>query len=45
MKFKEKILYAHAKLNIFRIDLASKLNVSFWAVNRWESGKDFQKKG
>ncbi|MCR5349354.1 MAG: helix-turn-helix domain-containing protein [Acholeplasmatales bacterium] len=39
MEFKEKLLYARAKLNISQMDLASKLNVSFSTINRWESGK------
>jgi transcriptional regulator with XRE-family HTH domain len=39
MEFKEKLLYARAKLNITQMYLAKKLCVSFSTINRWESGK------
>lgn len=39
MDFKDKLLYVRAKLNLSQSELASKLNVSFATINRWESGK------
>ena len=39
MEFKEKILYARAKLNLSQVDLAKELGVAFQTINRWEQGK------
>ena len=39
MEFKEKILFARAKLNLSQMDLAKELGVAFQTINRWELGK------
>lgn len=38
MDFKDKIIYARAKLKITQYALAKELGVSFATVNRWENG-------
>lgn len=39
MDFKDKLIYARAKLNISQEELAAKLGVCFCTINRWENGK------
>lgn len=39
MEFKEKILFARAKLNLSQMDLAKELGVACQTINRWELGK------
>ena len=39
MEFKDKLIYARAKLNMSQTDLANALSVSFQTINRWENGK------
>ncbi len=38
MEFKDKIIYARAKLKISQDKLAKELGVSFSTINRWENG-------
>lgn len=38
MNFKEKLVYARAKLDLSQKALASCLNVSYATINRWEKG-------
>ena len=38
MEFKDKIVYARAKLKISQCELAKELGVSFATINRWENG-------
>jgi len=39
MEFKDKLLYARAKLNMSQTELANALGVSFQTINRWERNK------
>lgn len=39
MDFKDKLIYARAKLNLSQEELASGLGVCFCTVNRWENGR------
>jgi len=39
MEFKDKLIYARAKLNLSQTELANELNVSLPTVHRWENGK------
>lgn len=39
MPFKEKLVYARAKLGLSQEALARELNVSFATINRWETGR------
>ncbi|MBE6443700.1 MAG: helix-turn-helix transcriptional regulator [Alphaproteobacteria bacterium] len=38
MEFKDKVIFARAKLRITQDRLAKELGVSFATVNRWENG-------
>lgn len=39
MEFKDKLVYARAKLDLSQAELAKELNVSLPTVSRWENGK------
>jgi len=39
MNFKDKLVFARAKLNLSQAELAKELNVSLPTVSRWENGK------
>ena len=39
MEFKDKLVFARAKLDLSQAELAKKLNVSLPTVSRWENGK------
>lgn len=39
MEFKDKLVFARAKLNLSQAELAKELNVSLPTVSRWENGK------
>jgi len=39
MDFKEKLIFARAKLNLNQLELAKELNVSLPTISRWENGK------
>lgn len=39
LEFKDKLVFARAKLNLSQADLAKQLNVSLPTVSRWENGK------
>ena len=38
MEFKDKVIYARAKLKMTQAVLAKELGVSFATINRWENG-------
>lgn len=39
MEFKDKLVFARAKLDLSQSELAKELNVSLPTVSRWENGK------
>lgn len=39
MEFKDKLVFARAKLDLSQAELAKELNVSLPTVSRWENGK------
>lgn len=39
MDFKDKLVFARAKLDLSQAELAKELNVSLPTVSRWENGK------
>ncbi|MDD3106753.1 MAG: helix-turn-helix transcriptional regulator [Bacilli bacterium] len=39
MEFKDKLVFARAKLDLSQTELAKKLNVSLPTISRWENGK------
>jgi len=39
MKFKDKLVYARARLDFSQSELAKELNVSLPTISRWENGK------
>lgn len=39
MEFKDKLVFARAKLDLSQSELAKELNVSLPTISRWENGK------
>lgn len=39
MEFKDKLIFARAKLDLSQAELAKELNVSLPTISRWENGK------
>lgn len=39
MKFKDKLVFVRARLDLSQSELANKLNVSLPTISRWENGK------
>lgn len=39
MEFKDKLVFARAKLDLSQSELARELNVSLPTISRWENGK------
>lgn len=44
MPFKDKLVYARAKLGLSQEALARELKVSFATINRWETGRTIPSK-